>query len=204
MAWWGTGMAAFCLLIVLSGCTAMRTPVPAQAKQHTPPSTVDPAQQEAVRLNALPPIPVSYEKHPAIDHSGRKQIGKASFYSRHFDGHKMADGNHFNPEANVAASKTLPIGTTAKVENLSSGKSAVVKVEDRGPHVAGRVVDVSPKIARQLDIQHKGVVPVVVKPIAVPQADGSIKLGAGAADTPPAQVQQAVKMTQQLAGDSSR
>lgn len=202
MAWWGTGLAAFCALIVLSGCTA-RTPIPQQAKQQSPPSTVDPAQQEAQRLNSLPPIPVSYEKHPALDHSGRKQVGKASYYAKHFDGHKMADGNHFNPNTNVAASKTLPIGTTAKVENLNTGKTAVVKVEDRGPHVDGRVVDVSPKVARQLDMQHKGVVPVVVKPITVPQADGSVKLGAGAADTPPAQVQQAVKTTKQLAGDNS-
>lgn len=201
MACWGTWAAFLGLLIALTGCTGTQMRGVTQAKQVTPAPAVDPAQQEAARLNALPPIPVSYEKHPAVDHSGRKQIGKASFYSKHFDGRKMANGTHFNPNTNIAASKTLPLGTIAKVENLNSGKTATVKVEDRGPHVDGRVVDVSPKVARQLDMQHKGVVPVVVKPIAVPQADGSVKLGAGAADTPPAQVQQAVKTTQNLAGN---
>lgn len=194
---------AVSLLIGLSGCTAIRMSGPPQARQQTPPPAIDPAQQEAARLNALPPVPVSYETHPTLDHSGRKQIGKASFYSRHFDGKKMANGDHFNPNADIAASKTLPIGTTAKVTNLRNGKTAIVKVEDRGPHVRGRVVDVSPKVARQLDMQHKGVVPVVVKPIAVPQADGSVRLGAGAADTSPTKVQWAVKTTQELTGDNS-
>ena len=97
----------------------------------------------------------------------------------------MADGNRFNPHANVAASKTLPIGTTAKVIDLDTGKSAIVSVEDRGPHVDGRVLDVSPTVAEYLDMKKNGTAEVVVKPIVVPQPDGGVKLGAGAAETPP-------------------
>jgi len=152
-----------------------------------PPATppVAPAVQQAIQLDQLPPVPVPHSRHPPIDHSGRKEIGRASYYARHFDGRKMADGNRFNPHANVAASKTLPIGTTAKVIDLDTGKSAIVSVEDRGPHVDGRVLDVSPTVAEYLDMKKNGTAEVVVKPIVVPQPDGGVKLGAGAAETPP-------------------
>jgi rare lipoprotein A len=105
----------------------------------------------------------------------------------------MADGNHMNPQANVAASKTLPLGTTAKVINLQNGRSATVRVEDRGPFVAGRVMDVTFKVAQELEISKHGVVPVEVKPIAVPQSNGEVKLGAGAADLTPQQIRQAAR-----------
>ena len=97
--------------------------------------------------------------------------------------------------SNVAASKTLPLGTTAKVTNLSNGKSATVKVEDRGPYVDGRVVDLTPKVADELDMKKVGVTPVVVAPIAVPQPDGAIKLGAGAAEADPKEVDKATQET---------
>jgi len=99
----------------------------------------------------------------------------------------------FNPNSDVAASKTLPLGTTAKVTNVQNGRSAMVKVEDRGPHVAARVVDVTPKVADQLDMKKAGVAPVVVAPVAVPQADGTVKLGAGAAEIGPDQLQAATR-----------
>jgi rare lipoprotein A len=119
-------------------------------------------------------------KKTELDHSGDARTGKASFYAGKFNGRKMADGSRMDPNANVAASKTLPLGTTARVTNLESGKSAVVEIRDRGPYVPGRIVDVTPKVADKLDMKEEGVVPVVVKPIAVPQPDGSIKPGVGA------------------------
>ena len=87
--------------------------------------------------------------------------------------------------------------------NLENGKSATVKVEDRGPYVGGRVVDLSPKVAAELLMKTKGVVPVIVKPIAVPQSDGDVKLGAGAAGLPPAKIKQAKQTTQALIDDRS-
>jgi rare lipoprotein A len=98
-----------------------------------------------------------------------------------------------NPQANVAASKTLPLGTTAKVMKLQNGKSATVTVEDRGPFVAGRGMDVTFKVAQELDLRKHGVVPVEVKPIAVPQPNGEVKLGAGAADLTPQQIRVATR-----------
>jgi rare lipoprotein A len=124
-------------------------------------------------------------KNAALDHSGKARRGKASYYGGKFRGKKMADGTPMNPNADAAASKTLPLGTTARVTNLESGKSAVVKIRDRGPYVPDRIVDVTPKVAEKLDMKEDGVAPVVVKPIAVPQPDGSVRPGAGATGAGP-------------------
>ena len=78
---------------------------------------------------------------PTPDLSARKRVGKASFYARQFFGKTMANGAPMDPQGNNAASRTLPLGTTAKVTNVETGKTAVVRIEDRGPYVDGRVVD---------------------------------------------------------------
>jgi rare lipoprotein A len=160
------------------------------------PSDVPGAEQEAERLNNLPPVAPAPAGH--IDQSGRKEKGRASFYSHTFTNRKMADGHRMNPNSNVAASKNLPLGSVAKVTNLENGKTATVKIEDRGPYVGGRVVDLAPKVADQLELKEKGVVPVEVKPITVPQPDGGVKLGAGAAGASPEEVSEAVEITKQL------
>lgn len=105
---------------------------------------------------------------PKIDRSGKTQTGKASYYAKKFHGKKMADGTPMNPDSNVAASKTLPLGTTAKVTNLENGKSEVVEIRDRGPFVPGRIVDVSPKVADKLDMKKEGIATVEVDPIELP------------------------------------
>ena len=154
-------------------------------------------RHEARRLAGLPPVT------PAVgraDPSGRKQQGRVSYYSPHLAHRKMADGQPMNPQSNVAASKNLPLGTTAKVTNLQNGRSATVKVEDRGPYAAGRVIDVSPAVADQLDLKKQGTAPVEVKPITVPQPDGAIKLGAGGAEATPKEVTQAAETTKQITG----
>jgi rare lipoprotein A len=117
---------------------------------------------------------------PKLDHSGQPRHGKASFYADKFAGRKMADGTRMDPDSNIAASRTLPIGTKAEVKNLDNGKTEVVEIRDRGPYVDGRIVDLTPKTAKKLDMDEKGVVPVVVTPIEVPQPDGSVKPGAAA------------------------
>jgi rare lipoprotein A len=118
---------------------------------------------------------------PQLDRSGKRRIGKASFYAHMFAGRKMANGNRMDPQDSNAASRTLPLGTTAKVTNLKTGKSAVVKIEDRGPYVEGRIVDLSPATAREIGITpREGVTKVEVAPITVPLADGSVKLGEAA------------------------
>jgi rare lipoprotein A len=114
------------------------------------------------------------------DLTGGTRLGKASFYAASFYHRKMADGARMRPRGSNAASKTLPLGTTAKVTNLSTGQTAIVQIEDRGPYVAGRIVDLSPVTALKIGLTRRlGVAPVKVSPIIVPQPDGTIKFGAG-------------------------
>lgn len=161
-------LAVLCAAVGLAACTVpvvrpASAPTAAQASALPSP---------AAQTNQIPAAPTADIAHPSIDHSRLKQIGKASFYAEDFNGKKMANGRRFSSTANVAASKTLPIGTTAKVTNLRTGKSAVVKVEDRGPHARGRVLDVSPKAAEELSMKKNGTADVEVKPISVPQPNG--------------------------------
>ena len=177
VAWWLSGAA----------CAAIAGPLPAQTPG---------ANQEAEKLDRLPPIPVGRPGH--IDQSGRKETGGASYYAKYFDHRRMADGRRLNPNMNVAASKTLPFGSVVKVTNLENGRTTMVQIEDRGPYVRGRVVDLAPRPANQLGIKHRGVVPVVVKPITLPRPDGSVALGAGAAEASPQEVRRAVEVTKEL------
>jgi rare lipoprotein A len=120
---------------------------------------------------------------PDLDRSGKRRIGKASFYAHEFSGRKMANGSKMDPAVNNAASRTLPLGTIAKVTNLKTGQSTVVTIEDRGPYVSGRIVDLSPATAQQIGItRREGITKVEVAPISVPQPDGRLKLGAAADD----------------------
>lgn len=144
----------------------------------------DPASLRAAKKVAeQPPVPPPPAKTKAVDHSGRRQKGDASIYADKFAGRKTADGDRLDMKDHVAASKTLPLGTVAKVTNLETGKATEVEVKDRGPFVSGRVVDLTPGAAKAIGLsKHDGVAPVVVSPVAVPQPDGSVKAGAGAAE----------------------
>lgn len=115
-------------------------------------------------------------------HSHQTQRGKASYYGRQFAGKKMADGTPMNPKENIAASRALPLGTKAKVTNLENGKTTEVEIRDRGPYVKGRIVDLSPKAAEQLDMKKDGVAPVTVTPIDTPRSAGG-EASAGAEGT---------------------
>lgn len=117
---------------------------------------------------------------PGDDTSGRVQRGQASHYHRKLHGRRMANGERFSVGSNSAASRTLPLGTTARVKNLETGRTAMVEVEDRGPYARGRILDVSPRTAQQLGMLEEGVAPVEISPVEVPQRDGSTRPGAGA------------------------
>lgn len=118
---------------------------------------------------------------PTPDLSGRKRVGKASFYAKKLAGKKMADGTRMDPRDDNAASKTLPLGTTAKVTNRETGQSAVVTIQDRGPYVKGRIVDLSASTAQKIGItRDDGVARVEVAPLAVPLPDGNVKPGVAA------------------------
>ena len=164
---WVFGVAA------LSSAAAGATP-PTSGPLHDPAARQLPRRAHPERESPATPV--------KPDLTGRARVGVASFYAREFDGRAMADGVPMNPRGNNAASKTLPLGTIAKVTNLETGKSAVVRIQDRGPYIKGRIVDLSPHTAQHIGITpRQGIAPVVVAPIRVPLPDGRVKLGAAAA-----------------------
>jgi rare lipoprotein A len=137
------------------------------------------ASEQTQRPESHTPQRLSAAVKAPVDRSGKKRVGKASFYAHMFAGRKMADGKQMDPQLDNAASRTLPLGTTAKVTNLETGKSALVTIHDRGPYVGGRIVDLSPSTAREIGIsRHQGVARVEVSPLAVPLPNGGVKLGA--------------------------
>jgi len=116
----------------------------------------------------LVPSAFGGEVHPHLDRSGRPQAGAASFYGTNAAGRKTASGVRFSPNRMTAASRSLPLGTTAKVTNAENGKSVQVLVTDRGPYAKNRILDVSPRAANGLGMKHTGVASVRVKPLHLP------------------------------------
>lgn len=102
---------------------------------------------------------------PAERPAGEPQVGTASYYSHRFNGRRMANGGRFDPSADIVAHRTLPFGTVVRVTNLNNGLSATGTVQDRGPWTRGRIVDLSPRIARNLDMIRSGIARVEVVPI---------------------------------------
>ena len=91
------------------------------------------------------------------------QHGKASYYDDSLNHKKTASGTHYDRNEMTAASKTLPLGSTAKVTNMTTGKSVNVRVTDRGPHKRGRIIDVSNSAAKALDMKKDGIARVKVE-----------------------------------------
>ena len=87
------------------------------------------------------------------------QCGKASWYKM---GTKTASGERMNASALAAAHRSLPFGTRVRVENLSNGRSVVVRINDRGPFAGGRVIDLTQGAAQQIGMIRSGVAPVKV------------------------------------------
>lgn len=89
--------------------------------------------------------------------------GKASYYANSFKGKSTANGERFRQRKRSAAHRTLPFGTIVKVKNLRNGRTVKVRINDRGPFVEGRIIDLSKKAARRLGMLQDGVVPVEIK-----------------------------------------
>lgn len=88
--------------------------------------------------------------------------GKASWYGRRFHGKRTASGERFDMNGLTAAHRTLPFGTRVRVRNTRNGREVVVRINDRGPHVRGRILDLSQAAAAALDLLQAGEAPVVL------------------------------------------
>lgn len=100
----------------------------------------------------------------------QKQEGKASYYADKFEGRTTANGEKYKHSKLTAAHKVLPFGTELKVTNKQNGKTVVVRVNDRGPFVQGRIIDLSKSAAEKLDFIHEGIADVTVE--VVDHGDG--------------------------------
>lgn len=94
------------------------------------------------------------------------QQGLASYYHSKFEGRKTANGERYSNHKLTAAHRTLPIGTRVRVTNLSNNKSVVVRINDRGPFVKNRILDISRAGARELDMEKRGLAKVKIEILA--------------------------------------
>jgi len=164
---------ALCIVAVTGMALAICAPSSAGAE--TPALFADrwwPGSEHRATRRVLPPVELSLASahsepagpHPVVamrtdppSSRTRAADGLASFYG---SGTRTASGERFNPRDLTAAHRTLPFGTRVRVTNLSSGRSVTVRVNDRGPFIPGRVIDVSQAAAEELGMVGRGVTKV--------------------------------------------
>ena len=122
--------------------------------------------------SAAPELPVPIARAVEAPAPAKSQNGKASWYGPGFQGRKTASGEIFNMYAFSAAHRTLAFGTKICVENLRNDRGVTVRVNDRGPFVRGRVVDVSRNAAQSLGLIKSGTAPVRVTVVGKDQKSG--------------------------------
>ncbi len=94
--------------------------------------------------------------------------GRASYYAKMFEGRKTSNGEIFKNSEYTAAHRTLPFGTLVKVTNLNNYESVLVRINDRGPFVKNRIIDLSRAAAKEIDLLHAGVAKVLIECIFIP------------------------------------
>ncbi|HEX6980679.1 MAG TPA: septal ring lytic transglycosylase RlpA family protein [Alphaproteobacteria bacterium] len=116
------------------------------------------------------------------DESRFEQFGTASWYGNWHHGRPTASGTPFDMHGLTAAHPTLPLGTTVRVTNLDNGRSVDVTINDRGPYVDDRIIDLSKRAARAIDMVETGLAPVKVE--ALPSDAQTAGAGAGNGSEP--------------------
>lgn len=101
-------------------------------------------------------------------HKNQSKIGIASWYGKRFHGRKTASGKNFNMYNHTAAHRSLPLGTKVRVVNLKNGKETLVDINDRGPYIKGRMIDLSYAAAKSIGIIKVGIEKVKVEVISLP------------------------------------
>lgn len=119
--------------------------------------------------HGLPKVSISKDAEPNLVPVELNEMGimTASWYGPRFHGKTTANGEIYNQMALTAAHKSLPFGTLLQITNFRNGKSIIVRINDRGPYIDGRDLDLSKGTAKTLGILHKGVVRVKVQEIVI-------------------------------------
>jgi rare lipoprotein A len=131
----------------------------------------------AVAILSCTPAPIYRQGGDRNDSSGSigkrwVETGEASWYGGKFHGRQTASGEIYDMHGISAAHKTLPLGTRVRVTNLNNDRQLVVRVNDRGPFVKGRIIDCSREAARQLGYLEAGVTPVRIEVVSWPAGSG--------------------------------
>jgi len=160
--------------LLLSGCGKSHVSYSPSSRDGAPSASSYPSNQPA----RLPSGNGGYVKtgkpyqiagrwyYPLSSADGYNETGTASWYGTKFHGKKTANGERYDMHAMSAAHKTLPMPTMVRVTNLNNGRSVVVRVNDRGPFVKNRVIDLSYAAARALGYDNEGTAPVRVETLA--------------------------------------
>jgi rare lipoprotein A len=155
-------IALICAGLVLTGCGPKRPvadhrqPPPLQPS-NTPESTAETAKRES---SVAPPTAKHGKTPPAPAPVGYAEAGNASWYGNPFHGRHASNGEIYDMYKLTAAHRTLPFETLVRVTNLNNGKATTVRITDRGPFVANRIIDLSLAAAKEIDSVGPGVVPV--------------------------------------------
>jgi rare lipoprotein A len=158
-------LAAMLLLTVISGC-ASRQPVAARQPVPTAPTSTPENTEATARNSTAPPpaVPRKRRKDNSVPVApGYTEEGEASWYGAPFHGRQASNGEIYDMNKLTAAHRTLPFETIVRVTNQKNGKSAIVRITDRGPFVNNRIIDLSYAAARQIESIGPGVVPVRVE-----------------------------------------
>jgi rare lipoprotein A len=156
-------------LLAVAGMCACAAP------KHDSRREIDPAAYETLPYTQRPYNVFGVWYYPISSARGFVEEGRASWYGPGFHGKKTSNGESYDMHALTAAHKTLPLGTLVKVTRTDSGKSVVVRLNDRGPFVDGRIIDLSYSAAYALDMIGSGTAPVRIE--AQPGSDASEQAG---------------------------
>jgi len=142
-----TPLPILVLALLLTGCAGPHRQAPLE---FGPAPATTPRERTATPAPAPAPAPAEAQR------------GKASYYADRFHGRTTASGAVYDMHAMTAAHRTLPFGTRVRVTNLANGRHVDLVINDRGPFVKGRIIDVSLRAAQELDFVRAGVVDVRV------------------------------------------
>jgi rare lipoprotein A len=155
-------IASLALATAVSGC-AGRKPLAANAPPPIAPATTGPGAAERAK-RSTDTAPRSASEQPT--EGGYTEEGNASWYGAPFHGRRASNGEIYDMNKMTAAHRTMAFGTMVKVTNLTNGKSAVVRITDRGPFVDNRIIDLSHAAAQAIESIGPGVVPVRLEVIS--------------------------------------
>lgn len=151
-----------CCILALSACGTKKTPV---ARSSEP-------EGQRVKASQRPYTVMGQRYEPLRSHEGFVQSGVASWYGKDFHGKKTSNGETYDMHAMTAAHKTLPLGVYLKVSNRENGRETTVRVNDRGPFVKGRILDLSFAAAKVLGVDTVGTALVRIEALGYRQAGG--------------------------------